>query len=370
MYLEDKINEIDKLLYEYRKNRIYIWGVGEHSVNLLRYSNILNYDIVGFIDKNKKQEKFFGFEVLSPEDCDWNDTDCIVISSFKFQNEILQQINNMGFKGKIVTLYSDNVNGEFYHFPSKKCQDFYFTGQYDLWEMAENNARGYDENGILQKVYEATLQVINGEAAYERDSVLFYDPQYNFRLLSLFGKLAKDQKKINILDFGGALGSEYWKNRCMLEKYNIDYTWNVVEQKNYVSLGKNSISDERLFFFDNVSEIKKSIDIVLLSSVLQYLENYEEIIKQILALSATYILIDRQCVSNKTMICVQVVGANIYNASYPVRIIAENELLSQFKEEYELVTVFDSEADRGHYYLEGKEFYYRGYLYERKVMQN
>src|SRR6187431_804796 len=49
----------------------------------------------------------------------------------------------------------------------------WFRGNYQSWDEARRASVGYDAPAILEKVRVATLKVISGEAACERDSVAF-----------------------------------------------------------------------------------------------------------------------------------------------------------------------------------------------------
>ncbi len=59
-----------------------------------------------------------------------------------------------------------------------------WSGDYSSWKSAQQHCVGYDAANILEKVKDAILKVKNGEAVYERDSVLFYKIEYAYPLLS------------------------------------------------------------------------------------------------------------------------------------------------------------------------------------------
>ena len=85
------------------------------------------------------------------------------------------------------------------------------------WQDATENCTGYDSEGIMEKVLEATLKVKNGEAVYERDSVLFDHIEYSWRLLSgLMWVAAQSNGRLNVLDYSGSLGNSYFENRLVL----------------------------------------------------------------------------------------------------------------------------------------------------------
>ena len=59
-----------------------------------------------------------------------------------------------------------------------------FEGDFATWEEAKAQCTGYDAKDILAKVLAATLKVKCGEAAFERDSVLFDEVEYAWPMLA------------------------------------------------------------------------------------------------------------------------------------------------------------------------------------------
>ena len=56
------------------------------------------------------------------------------------------------------------------------------SGDYHSWDEAVRASTGYDSEIILEKTKEALLKVKNGQAVYERDSVVFDETQYAWSL--------------------------------------------------------------------------------------------------------------------------------------------------------------------------------------------
>ena len=76
-----------------------------------------------------------------------------------------------------------------------------WTGNYKKWEDAEKKCSGYDSDIIINKVRDSLLKVKNGEAVFERDSVLFDKVQYSFPLLSALSQVAlRSNSKLNGLN--------------------------------------------------------------------------------------------------------------------------------------------------------------------------
>lgn len=98
----------------------------------------------------------------------------------------------------------------------KYLSSFFYgwSGNYSSWQEAENKCTGYDNELIFNKVKDALIKVKNGDAVFERDSVIFDKIHYSFPLLSALSLTALNEKAtLKVLDFGGSLGSAYYQNK-------------------------------------------------------------------------------------------------------------------------------------------------------------
>ncbi len=220
-----------------------------------------------------------------------------------------------------------------------------FSGNYATWEEAKKVSSGYDSALILDKVKEALLKVKNGEAVYERDSVVFDKVQYSWPLLAgLLWIATENGNRLNIIDFGGSLGSTYFQNRKFL--MDLDVKWNIVEQKHFVECGKKYFADDRLnFYYDLESCLKEQKPFaIIFSSVLQYMEKPYEFMDSVLKHRFRYIVIDRTAFIAKgdDIITIQRVPKEIYQASYPGWFFNQEKFLIFFKDKYDLIADFES----------------------------
>jgi putative methyltransferase (TIGR04325 family) len=212
-------------------------------------------------------------------------------------------------------------------------------GDYSSWDEAQRHCVGYDNAIILEKVKNALLKVKNGEAAFERDSVLFDSPEYEWPILSwLTWVAALNHGRLNVLDFGGSLGSTYFQNRQFLKNIP-DIKWNVVEQPHFVEEGRRTFQDEQLRFYYTVDECLKEnkVDIALLSSVLPYIpEPYKqlEVFSQI-----EFIILDKTplIATDRDRLTVQKVPPSIYQASYPAWFFSEQKFYNFATRHHEIV---------------------------------
>jgi putative methyltransferase (TIGR04325 family) len=183
--------------------------------------------------------------------------------------------------------------------------------------------------------------------AFERDSVVFNEIEYSWPLLAgLMLASANKPKGLSVLDFGGSLGSTYYQNKKFLDALP-HISWNIVEQKHFVDIGKKDFEDEYLHFYHTVEEclIKENPSVLVLSSVLQYIEKPYEILDGLLNHDFEYILIDRTPFSfdNQDKIKLQVVPPGIYDASYPCWFFNKQFFIRFFiSKNYQLIEEFEA----------------------------
>lgn len=219
----------------------------------------------------------------------------------------------------------------------------YWSGDYPDWETAAGRTQGYSDPNILQKVLSSTLQVKAGEAVFERDSVAFAEPDYSWEVAAaLLYCAAKQDGRLYVLDFGGALGSLYYQYRIFFQHLKKVH-WHVVEQKHFVKAGKKFVSDASLSFYETVeqSQKKNAAQLLILSGVLPYLKNPHEQCSSFLPEQFEYILLARTPFTDKDTgrdrLTIQTVKEPIYNAQYPSWFFSKSKLLSNFKDNYEIL---------------------------------
>ncbi|MGI8584332.1 MAG: methyltransferase, TIGR04325 family [Chitinophagaceae bacterium] len=244
-----------------------------------------------------------------------------------------------------------------------------WTGNYSSWQQAKEHTTGYDDKEILEKCKNALLKVKNGEAKYERDSVLFDEIEYSWPLLAALQRCAlENNNTLCVLDFGGSLGSTYFQNKSFLS--GVKVSWNIVEQKIFVETGKKFFEDETLKFFYTIEESlqHQQPNVIILSSVLQYLPGPYDFIQKLLMYNFSHIILDRTGFEKKhgrDVLTVQNVPALIYKASYPCWFFNEQKLINAFAAKYDVVSgsadSFTSDFIHG-----DNHFYWKGFFLENK----
>ncbi len=242
------------------------------------------------------------------------------------------------------------------------------SGDYRNWDEAIAASTGYDSGIILEKTKEALSKVKRGEAVYERDSVLFDEIQYAWPLLAgLMWVAARNGGRLNVMDFGGSLGSTYFQNVIFLSLLP-ETRWNIIEQSKHVGIGKSYFEDDYLHFYADIEEClaETKPNVVLLSSVLQYLEHPFGVFDKILSLSCDNIIIDRTPFwdGSTDRLCVQSVPCSIYPASYPSWIFSRPRFHSHMHKDWKVMVTFDNPD-----WLTGPvEFLYQGMIIARSKL--
>lgn len=243
-----------------------------------------------------------------------------------------------------------------------------WSGNYASWFEANSKCVGYDHQLILEKCSESLIKVKNGLAIYERDSVIFDEIQYSWGLISSLQKVALEHSsKLCVLDFGGSLGSSYYQNKNFLN-LGEELSWCIVEQRNFVDRGKELFESDKLKFYYSVEDcvVHHKPNVLLLSSVLQYLEEPYKWLDRLLKLEIPYIIIDRTAFSdlNTDLLTIQNVPKFIYEASYPswffskekfVKVLKNYEIILEFKSDFEVNTVINNNM----------AVYWQGFLLKR-----
>lgn len=243
-----------------------------------------------------------------------------------------------------------------------------FEGPFATWDEAVRLSSGYDNQQILDRVLAATLKVKNGEAAYERDSVLFDEIKYAWPVAAgLMGAAAQHGGRLSVLDFGGSLGSSYFQNKQFFEGLQ-HVRWSIVEQTHFVEAGKQYIQDEQLRFYETIDECVKNEkpNVVLLSSVLQYLGKPNEILESLVCTEARFMIVDRTPFwpEDANGLLIQHVSPQIYPASYPMYIFSEPSFHARMHRKWSVAAEFLS--PEGYVESPAGRFAFKGFLLRKK----
>ena len=162
---------------------------------------------------------------------------------------------------------------------------------------------------------------------------------YDYFIYPIILSELKIKKKLEILDFGGGLGELYIKLRRFTEK-KFKFNLTVIENKIICKLANNIYKHvNNVKYFENLKYIKgKIFGIIHLGSSIQYVEMWEDLIKQICSYNPKYIIFsDTPLTKNKSFISNQIINKkNIV----PYRFLNKNYLINCLKiNNYELISM-------------------------------
>src|SRR3546814_18411702 len=105
--------------------------------------------------------------------------------------------------------------------------------------------------------------------------------------------------RLDVIDFGGSLGSTYRQCRPLLDAVQ-HLQWHVVEQPHFVEAGRQEFETDELHFWNDRRDFpeKTGRRIFLLSYNLQYLEKPYDILARAKEMVASYLIIDRTTIED------------------------------------------------------------------------
>jgi putative methyltransferase (TIGR04325 family) len=202
-----------------------------------------------------------------------------------------------------------------------------FKGPLSSWTEAVAQSDGWDSAAITAKTFEAALKVQNGEAEYEQDTHVLRNICYSPTILAFLAlALSRNRQRLDVVDFGGGLATNYFQNRKILRQLaDRPVTWTIVERAAFVELGRRHFARPGLRFVADlegaVADLAHAPEAILFSGSLQYVAEPMSVLDKAVALGARTLAFDRLLVSpdGAHAIFVQCPDPQLYYpATYPV----------------------------------------------------
>lgn len=222
-----------------------------------------------------------------------------------------------------------------------KKDQFIFDGPFKSWKDARKNSTGYDSQKIINKLKSSAIKVKKKEFLFERDTVLFSKPFYDWVILYYIFYNYHKKKYINLIDFGGSLGSTYFQHNFFLKNFK-SLKWNIVEQKKIVKIGNKIFKNKSLKFYQSLEDAlkKNKFELLIFNSVLQYIEDPWHLLdlpkKKGVMIIINNILFTKK---NRDIILTQKTPKRIYEASYPLRIFSRKNFLKLLKKKFKIIRI-------------------------------
>ncbi len=216
----------------------------------------------------------------------------------------------------------------------------WFEGDFATWAEARAATQGYDDAAVLARAVAAARAVRAGAAAWERDGTTFAEPAVHPPLLAVLRAVARAEGgRLNVVDYGGALGSTWWQHREALAKIAVQ--WCVVEQPHYVAAGRTEFAGEGLSFEPTLAAAwaRTAPTVILFSGVLPYLEQPHAVLAAAVSSGVRHVMIDRTPFWNggRDWLTVQRTPPELGGGSYPAWIFDRAGLLAPLARDYDCV---------------------------------
>ena len=204
------------------------------------------------------------------------------------------------------------------------------NGPYGSYGDALADASGYDTPLVAQQVEDATRAVLEGRAVYERDGTSFpCRPE-----LAIHGVLRQVvTPQATIADFGGGLGGLYINAP---ELFPEGCRRLVIEQASMVEAGRRICEryELGLHFLDAAADPLPPTDVLVLSSVLQYLPDpWQQLARLLDQCRPEAIVLDRTSVRRGPSLWYLQTNPGYYleEVTYPIQVLEERRLLAAFR---------------------------------------
>lgn len=250
------------------------------------------------------------------------------------------------------------------YWKSKWMGGGYFSGPYRNWQAALKDAHGYNDPVIFEQAVQSYKQAQNAHLGFERDGVWIRTPEYSYPLIAYLLKEAMRNGSLSVIDFGGGLASTYFQLKPFLGKH-VSVKWQVVEQLDFVNKCAQLEFPEDIVFHTSLTACDRtSHDVLLLSGVLQYLENPKDFIVRLKNFNFSNWFLDRVPVSKITLdqLLLQHVPKAHYQASYPSWLFSQMNFNQLLKESSGLEFQAEFDAIDGIVYKNFKKIEHKGFI--------
>jgi len=221
----------------------------------------------------------------------------------------------------------------------KISDDFHynsFKGKFRTFDEATRLTKSYNSKKIgykIEQIYKKSRYSVN---EFDRDGQIVIKKNINFRLINYINKLTLSKNEKYIIDFGGSLCNFYRTNKNHL---NNNISWIIFDKKITIDIANKYLKSKKRIFFHSIKSLKEyievnnlKIELFLFGSVLQYIDEIENILKLVNKLNCKNIIIDRQpmLIKGKTTYCIQKVPFWYGGNSFAVKLYNYRNFISIF----------------------------------------
>jgi len=210
-----------------------------------------------------------------------------------------------------------------------------WEGIYDRFDQCPAHGMGYESDRWVRQETERMQNLLQATKNEKTLPSVATNRTDLLPLLAVTTAANSTRNKVTILDVGGGLGSTYISVTAVCGNPKIiDY--HIVESKNICLAGKTWFeNDNQVHFYDHLPEDIQAVDIVYLSSSIQYIEDWKGLLKESTGYDPLYIILaDVPAGDIPTYATVQ----NYYESKIPYWFFNINDIISVMSSiQYELL---------------------------------
>ena len=166
-------------------------------------------------------------------------------------------------------------------------EPFIWDGVYESFDQVPVVGRGFASDAWLTDMERYTRTAVT---ALHRGEVGVPEnvPQYHALLSMLVASLSPLDRPVRVLDFGGGMGIGFANvRRCMAAELQMEYL--IVDNEESCERGRRLLEDfSSVRFMSELPREAESVDVIVLSSVLQFVAEYEKLLHDLSAFRPSF----------------------------------------------------------------------------------
>jgi putative methyltransferase (TIGR04325 family) len=202
----------------------------------------------------------------------------------------------------------------------------------DSWESAVRKSSGYESVNVVEPVVTAARRVQNDSQTSTLSSSRYQQIAAGMLYCIAQGRFNEDEP-IRVLDVGGG-GADYFHHFQTFAP-QINFDWTVLETPAMAAAMSNEFGRKltNLRWVDSIENTNEIYDVVLCSSVLQYVEKPAALLAA-LAEKSGFLIVNRIPLvdSIEHFVAVQKIISKGKRASYPIHFFAEKKFLDEMSQ--------------------------------------
>ena len=199
-----------------------------------------------------------------------------------------------------------------------------WEGVYETWEQAPVDDAVFSSKIWVEKTIERTKKTLESYQAYGDAPPISFIHETALPLAATMISI-DDEKPLRVLDYGGGMGTGFFQVKTGLSNQKL-IEFHIVEDKAVCLQGRELLSNyPSLHFHQTIPSLPEPLDIIHLGSSLQYIGDWVELIKSLVALRPQYlILTDVFAGDTRSFVTIQ----NFYGKKIRFRFQSYKEFLS------------------------------------------